>query len=153
MVGGDIEFIKPDTRKIPIGQFKIPWGLGALIFLPIEFLLILLALSYRRRQEHLVENWRAVKASKAFKLARKKINIAGGMKDMNESLGHISDAIIGYIADKLCIDPGAVIFDESALLLEERGVPSETMLELKKILDTIDGARFTPVAFNIVRCR
>jgi len=148
-VGGDIQFIKPDAKKISIGAFEMRWGIKWLWFLPLELLLILIAVSYRRRQEHLISNWKKVKASKALKQARKKLDSAKKTKNLHESLGYISDAIFGYIGDKLGTDPGAVIFDDAAIHLEERGVQPEIIEEIKNILDTVDGARFAPSKFKI----
>jgi len=148
-VGGDIEFIKPDRNSIRICPFNIGWSLDSFWFLPLELLLILLVLSYRHRQEHLVENWRAVKASKALREARKKLSRAQKMKNPIEILGAIYDAIFGYIADKLCIEPGAVIFDEATIHLVEREVSIHTIESLKKTLATIDAARFAPEDIDI----
>ncbi len=143
-VGKDIEFIKPDLAKVPTGDFAPKTGARALWFLPIELAAIILALVYRRRQEHLMENYRALKASKALKAARKKLTQAQSTKDFRTALGMLYDAIFGYLGDKLSQEPGAVIFDEATHKLEGFGVQPETLEQLKKALDTIDAARFAP---------
>ncbi len=148
-VAQDIEYIKSDNVKIPVGKFEIRWGLKYLWFLLIDLVVILGAVAYRRRQEHLLENWQAVKASKALKTARRRLAEARGKKSLYEALGEISDAIFGYLADKFGLEQGAIIFDEVALKLEERGVPADVVQRLKRVLDDIDGARFAPSQYPI----
>ena len=148
-VAQDIEFIKPDDVKIRVGKFEVCWGVRHLWFLLADLLLILATIAYRRRQEHLVENWRTVKASKALKTARKRLAEARSKKSLYEALGEISDAVFGYLADKFGLEQGAIIFDEIALKLEERGVPANTVSELKQILDDVDAARFAPSQHSV----
>ena len=68
---------------------------------------------------------------------------------MHQRLAAISDAIFGYIADKLVVDSGAIIFDDAAIHLSEKGVAMETIEGLRKILDNIDAARFSPESSKI----
>ncbi|RKZ28682.1 hypothetical protein DRQ26_00595 [bacterium] len=144
-VGKDIEFIKPDLDYIKSAPMMPRWGLRTLWFVPLELLFVLLVLVYRRRQEHKIAHWRSVKASKAMKKARKSIAEARRRKDPYSALSAISDAIFGYIGDKLGTDSGAVIFDEAAARMAEKGVDEEAIEQLKKILDRVDAARFSPM--------
>ncbi len=78
--------------------------------------------------------------------AHKKIAEAKREKDPYRALSAISDAVFGYIGDKLETDSGAVIFDEAAIRMTEKGIDEETIDELKQILDKVDAARFSPTS-------
>ncbi len=148
-VAGDIEFIKPDRRSLPAGSF-LPWrDAKALWFLAVDALVIVLAFAYRRRQEHLLSNWRRVRASQALKAARRKLAEARKSKETHQALGAISDAVFGFVADKLETDVGAIILDDACAKLVERGAPQSAVDELKEILDRVDAARFAPSSTKI----
>jgi hypothetical protein len=143
-VSGDIEYIDGDVVELNRRKIAPVTGLNALWFFAIELLLIVGAVIYRKKQEKNIENWRLVKSSKALKGACKKIDFAKSRKDHHQALSALTDAIFGYIGDKLQIDSGAVMFDESGKILVEKGVGIEQIESLKKILDEIDLARFSP---------
>lgn len=143
-VGKDIEFIKPDLSSMKSTTFMPAIGLKSLWFVPLELLLILLVVLYRQRQEHKIEHWRSFRASRALKQAKKRLAAAKKQRKPYQALGTISDAIFGYIADKFAMESGAIIFDEAAIIMSERGIEDETIEEIQKILDSIDAARFAP---------
>jgi len=148
-VGGDIEFIKSDSKTIRTGGFNIPWGLKSLWFLPIEFLLIFVALAYRTRYEKRIENIGAVKSSLALNKAKKKLNTARRMKNRTQAIAAIYDSIFQYIGDKLGMEAGAVIFDDATIHLKESGVEDVVCEGLREVLDVIHASRFAPAETDI----
>jgi len=143
-VGGDIEFIKPDALRLTVGKLSLPNGLRALWFIPIEILAILGAYAYRLRYERMLKDIKRIKASRAFKEAQRKLSGVRRAKDAAQALSAIYDAIFQFIAAKLGIEAGAVIFDEAAAKLMEKGVPEETIEGLRDALDKIHSSRFAP---------
>ena len=143
-VGGDIEFIKPDAIRLTVGKLSLPNGLRALWFIPIEILAILGAYAYRLRYERMLKDIKRIKASRAFKEAQRKLSGVRRAKDAAQALSAIYDAIFQFIAAKLGIEAGAVIFDEAAAKLMEKGVPEETIEGLRDALDKIHSSRFAP---------
>ncbi|HHH81217.1 MAG TPA: protein BatD, partial [candidate division Zixibacteria bacterium] len=143
-VGGDIEFIKPDALRLTVGRLSLPNGLRALWFIPIEILAILGAYAYRLRYERMLKDIKRIKASRAFKEAQRKLSGVRRAKDAAQALSAIYDAIFQFIAAKLGIEAGAVIFDEAAAKLMEKGVPEETIEGLRDALDKIHSSRFAP---------
>ncbi len=148
-VGGDIEFIKSDSKTIRTGGFNIPWGLKSLWFLPIELLLIVVALAYRTRYEKRIENIGAVKSSLALNKAKKKLNTARRMKNRTQAIAAIYDSIFQYIGDKLGMAAGAVIFDDATIHLMECGVEDVVCEGLREVLDVIHASRFAPAETDI----
>ncbi len=148
-VGGDIEFIKSDLKTIRTGGFNIPWGLKSLWFLPIELLLIIVALAYRTRYEKRIENIGAVKSSLALNKSKKKLNTARRMKNKAQAIAAIYDSIFQYIGDKLGMAAGAVIFDDATIHLKESGVEDVICEGLREVLDVIHASRFAPAETDI----
>jgi hypothetical protein len=56
----------------------------------------------------------------------------------------ISKALMTYLEDKLGIPTASMSVDDASTLLEQRGVPAETIGLLKLCMDRAEFARFAP---------
>ena len=150
----DIKLLNQDIRFIKTSDFelekkaqltKIPSWFWAAIVLPLFILII--AVGFKKRQDKLSGNvvlMRSRKAEKAAKAKLKSAKKALDAKNINGFYEELSNALFGYLEDKLSLQKADFsherVFDE----LTKRNVNDELVQKVKSIAGKCEFARFAP---------
>lgn len=145
-VGRDIEYIKPDRESLPLKSSFHQKGFNTYLWLPLEIMLVLIALVYKQRKRRIIEDSRYARNIKAYSKARQILKEAVRTQKANptEAYGKISNALMGYIADRMDLPPAGLIFRDCRLELQKRGVGNDLVDALEQLLEQSDIARFAP---------
>jgi len=147
LIGKDIRFIKESTAEFHrIGSYfyKTFW-FGLFIFIPL--FAFGFAIVYRQRQDKMSENVAYARSRRANQFAKKRLSKAHKLKDTEtrkEFYTEISQALLGFIADKLNLAAAGLISDDVADRLRERNVDESVISELLSCLQECDYQRFAP---------
>ncbi|MDQ7817171.1 MAG: BatD family protein [Melioribacteraceae bacterium] len=147
LLSEDIRFIKTSDisleRKQEISFIK-PWFWLSL-FLPVVALLA--ALGYRKRQDKLYGNIKLLKYQKAEKAARQRLKISKRALDENkiaEFYSELSQALFGYLEDKLGIQKSEFTLEGALEKLSERKIENDLLDRVKTITEKCEFVRFAP---------
>lgn len=150
----DVEFIGQDIRYIhlsvaefnKIGDvFYKNWFFYMLLFLPLVALIG--AFVYQAHVEKMSTNVAYARNRKANQMALKKLKAASQqMKsgDSTQFYAEVSNALMGFIGDKLNVSAAGLITDEVDSMLKERGISNQIVLEYLACLQACDFQRFAP---------
>lgn len=149
-LGTDIRYIKTEQKL----KDKDDYFFGSALFyagLVSPFLAFVLFLFYRRRTIERNKDAVAVKSRKATKMARKRLSSAEQhLRSNNKELFYleISQALYGYIADKLNIAGADLNRENIAAIFKNRSVSETTTSQLLDTLDNCEYARYAPSAVS-----
>lgn len=93
----------------------------------------------------------AVRRSKAGKMAKKRLAVASGMMQKNDSAAFydaVLKALWGYISDKLSIPVSALTRSNVSEELTRYGADENTIAHVIGVLDECEMARYTPESLN-----
>ncbi|MBU2494569.1 MAG: BatD family protein [Bacteroidetes bacterium] len=150
----DVRLLSQDIRYIKISSFNLQkrdefsliskWFWFGIIF-PVLFLSAVLMI--KKRQDKLSGNTRLMKYNKAEKAARNRLKSAKKSLDAgnNEQFyNEISQAMSGYLEDKLDLQKSDFTLDRAVSKLYERNVDIELIDQVKVISEKCEFARFAP---------
>jgi hypothetical protein len=147
LLSEDIRFIETSDisleRKQEISFIK-PWFWLSL-FLPVVALLA--AFGYRKRQDKLYGNIKLLKYQKAEKAARQRLKISKRALDENkiaEFYSELSQALFGYLEDKLGIQKSEFTLEGALEKLSERKIENDLLDRVKTITEKCEFVRFAP---------
>ncbi len=149
LLGEDIRFLKltlGELHQIDESPFSGVWLVFVLVLPPLAFLG---AFVYRKRQERLSGKKDLLRFAKAGREATKRLKQAKKLLSQGNTESYhaeISKALMSYLEDKLHIPKASLTIDEAATLLEQHGVPSETVQTLRSCIDRAEFARFAPAS-------
>ena len=148
-IASDIIFIKPDKQILVNADsnlYKNP--LFALFYL-VPLAIFAGAFFLKRKRDAIEQNSGLKRGINAWKCAQSHFDRATQADKHDEIVlfcGCLSEAVIGFIGDRLNIDTGVL----TAVSLEERlrnsGVSGELAARVRKVLELCDFARFSPSA-------
>lgn len=151
ILGNDIRYIKtgdPNLRSKNNYFFGSPLFYTGIIS---PFLAFIGFLFFRRKTMELNKDQIALKSRKATKMAKKRLSIAEkNLKENNKELFYmeISQALFGYLGDKLNI-AGANLNRENIFnILKNRSISDNTSSQLLSTLDNCEYARYAPSAVS-----
>lgn len=151
VLGNDIRYIK---TKNPQLRDKDDYFFGSPVFyagLISPFIAFFLFIFIRRKNIEDNKDQVAAKSRKATKMAKKRLLAAEQhLKSNNKEAFYmeISQALYGYIADKLNIAGVDLNKEKIATLLKTRGVSDDTIARLIATLDNCEYARYAPSAVS-----
>ena len=151
VLGNDIRYIKTNDPHL---QPKDDYFFGSGLFyagIISPFLLFIGFIFIRRKNIEQNKDAVAVKSRKATKMAKKRLSVAEQhLKTNNKELFYmeISQALYGYIADKLNIAGVNLNKENISALLKNRNVPDDTTAQLIATLDNCEYARYAPSAVS-----
>jgi len=134
---------KRDNRLIPI------WFWFGLV---IPALALGLVLGIQKRNEKLSSNTQLLKYRKAEKLAKKRLKTAQSLISGDKSLefySEISQAMSGYLEDKLNIQKSDFTLDKAIEKLNSKDISEDLQIKVKEIYERCEFARFAPASQNI----
>ncbi len=150
----DIKYLGSDIRHIMTGKaqlkpthttfFVSPAYFVALAILLLLFVVLLFALSKR---EQLSKDTAANRNRKADKVARGRLKNALQhlkAKDQEKFYVEMSQALWGYIADKLGIERSKLSMDTVSETMKDKNVPDELTQQFIDTLNSCEFARFAP---------
>ena len=146
-LGSDIRHIMTGNPKLkPIGTvfFATPAYFVALLVLLLAFVIALL-LSKRHEQQK--QDTAANRNRKATKVARGRLKKADQflkVKDQDNFYIEMSQALWGYISDKLGIERSKLSMDTVNEALKEKNVPDDLTQQFIDTLNSCEFARFAP---------
>jgi hypothetical protein len=149
IIGQDILFIKDDDFRLHrIG--KAFYGSPRYILAYVVSLgLFLLILFIRRKRIRRMQNVELVKNQRASREARKRLKLAAGYMNRNESelfYEAVLRALIGYLVDKLNIPVSEMSRYRAREGLEKYGIAEELIAEYLELADTCEMARYAPAS-------
>ena len=150
----DIKYLGKDIRHIMTGnprlrsQHSAFFGSSAyyvaLLALLLAFILLLILLKNREKME---KDTAATRNRKADKVARGRLKRAAQFlkeKDQDKFYVEMSQALWGYIADKLGIERSKLSMDTVSETMKEKSVPDELTQQFVDTLNSCEFARFAP---------
>lgn len=151
VLGDDIRYIKTNTPvfRSSDDHFFGSAGFYSLIVLPILGFIAFVFI--RRKNIEKNKDVIAVKERKATKMARKRLVVAEqNLKTSNKEQFYIeiSQALYGYVGDKLNISVANLTKDNISNALKSKGAKEETIAQLIQTMDTCEYARYAPNAVS-----
>ena len=150
----DIKYLGKDIRHIMTGnprlrsQHSAFFGSSAyyvaLLALLLAFILLLILLKNREKME---KDTAATRNRKADKVAHGRLKRAAQFlkeKDQDKFYVEMSQALWGYIADKLGIERSKLSMDTVSETMKEKSVPDELTQQFIDTLNSCEFARFAP---------
>ena len=150
----DIKYLGNDIRHIMTGDPRLRpqrsafFGSSAyyvaLLALLLAFILLLILLKNREKME---KDTAATRNRKADKVARGRLKRAAQFlkeKDQEKFYVEMSQALWGYIADKLDIERSKLSMDTVSETMKEKSVPDELTQQFVDTLNSCEFARFAP---------
>jgi hypothetical protein len=149
LLGEDIRYLKlslGEVVQIDASPFSTGWFA---LFMMLPPLVFLGAFGYRKRQEKLSGKVDVLRAAKAGREATKRLKQAKKLLSQGNTESYhaeVSKALMEYLGDKLRIQKSDLTIDDAAALLEQRGVPAETLQLLRSCIERAEFARFAPAS-------
>jgi hypothetical protein len=150
-LGNDIRYIKTGDQKL---REKDDYFFGSALFyagILGPFIAFLGFLFYRRKTIEQNKDAVVVKSRKATKMAKKRLSSAEQhLRSNNKELFYfeISQALYGYIGDKLNIAGVNLSRENIAIILKNRSISEATTSQLLSTLDNCEYARYAPSAVS-----
>jgi len=148
-LGEDIRFIKTSQddlfkKEEPILFTTLFWAGG---IIPAVFLFILIG--WKKKNDKMAGNLGLLRYRKAQKVAKNRLKRANKLMQENnhtEFYNEISQALFGYLEDKLNIPKSVFTIDRALSELGKRNVQDELIVEVKKAAEDCEFIRFSPGA-------
>jgi len=150
-LGKDIRYIRTGDLNL---QDKNDYFFGSPVFytgIITPFLAFIGFVFFRRKNIEQNKDVVAVKSRKATRMAKKRLAMAEQhLKSGNKELFYleISRALYGYIGDKLNIAGADLSKENIGMLLKNKGVTDQTVIQLTSTLDNCEYARYAPSAVS-----
>lgn len=144
MLNRDIRYIKPDIEYLP-DEVKRSSLLGTLStgFFAAGILVLAISLIAGRRRGKLESDPAFKKFSAASRTAIRAINDAKSGSDIPRAAQALSEAMYGYLSDKLSIQARSMTRDELLKVFAEKGMEDEIARTLPELLEQCDAIRFS----------
>ena len=146
-LGSDVRHIMSDNAKLrPMNTvfFGSAAYYVALIALLVVFIIMLIVL---KKREEMAKDTAATRNRKADKVAKGRLKRAAQYlkdKDQDKFYVEMSQALWGYIADKLGIERSKLSMDTVSETMREKKVPDELTQQFVDTLNSCEFARFAP---------
>ncbi len=147
LLGEDIHYIKTsseDLRKM-VGFTEFGAGFWSAVVLPLFALGGLI--TWKRRNDKLAGNLELLRYRRAEKIARGRFKSAKKLMDAGDQRGfyaEISQALFGYLENKLHIPKSEMSLDRAVDELQRRSVDGELVSNLRSCTEKCEYARFAP---------
>jgi len=150
----DVKLLSEDIRFIKTSNFNLEkmsnggvftFGFWTAIILPLFALLTILGL--KKRQDKLYGNVRRLKFQRAEKMARARLKSAKkalATRDTVLFVNELSQAIFGYLEDKLGLQKSEFSLDKALAELQNRSVTTDLIERVKTVSEQCEFARFAP---------
>ncbi|HPI39051.1 MAG TPA: BatD family protein [Ignavibacteriaceae bacterium] len=147
LLGSDIRFIKTSTGGI---REKGEYFVNSLLFWLLTILptvATLVFVVYRRKEDKLRGNVRLMRNLRAEKIAKSRLKTAAKFLKENAKENfytEISQALLGYIEDKLNIPKADLTMDNAVAQLHYRGIDENLIPVITETIEKCEFIRFSP---------
>jgi hypothetical protein len=145
----DLAFIKPLRGKLSIGRPRLDRRASFMALLVLPLILSPVLIGVRRYRTRLSQDRGLVRARRARRLARKRLDATGhriGVGDAAAFHEAVARALVEYVADRFDRSPAGLTYDVADELLAARGVDLAARSRFRSCLEACDFARFVPEA-------
>lgn len=150
----DVRLLSEDIRFIKTSDFNLQrsgngsvFTFGFWVATIIPLIILLTVLGIKKRQDKLYGNVRLLKFQRAEKMARGRLKSAKKALQTNDTVlfvNELSQAIFGYLEDKLSIQKSKFSLDKALTELNNIHVPEELVNRVRNISQKCEFARFAP---------
>ncbi len=149
LIGEDIRHIKADETTIREKGYSFLNSIPFLALYILPFLMFGFLFFMRKKQEVAASDVAGTRSKKATRVAIKRLSQA--QKDLSQGnekafYKEVSQAVWGYLGDKLALGTSGLSRDQVREALNERGVTDELIQRLVKWLNNAEMALFAPSA-------
>ncbi len=146
LIGKDIRFIKELSKIENQGAYLYKAsGIWLLIILP--FLTFAAVYIYSRYKFKMETDIKFARASRAYKLAKKRIAIIEKRlksNDLKDIAAEFEKLLTGYIGDKLNVPSASLVIDEIKKTLKKSNIPQDVINGIVEIYDIANMLRYAP---------
>ena len=146
-LGSDIRHIMTDNPRLRPVRSAFFGSAAYFVIMLGMFLLFIVLLLVMKKREKMSQDVAAVRNKKADKVARGRLKNAYQylkVKDQDKFYEEMSQALWGYIADKLGIERSKLSMDTVNETMKSKNVPEELTLQFVDTLNSCEFARFAP---------
>ena len=146
-LGSDIRHIKTTTSKLKPAEQHFFGSILYYVILLALLLVFLVALLFLKKRRQFRQDVVLVRNKQATKVAKGRLKNAYKYlkdQDQNHFYEEMSQALWGYISDKLGIERSVLSMDTVKEVMTQRGVDQTLADEFVETLDTCEFARFAP---------
>jgi hypothetical protein len=147
MLSQDIMYIKTSTGDLARQGDSILFGFGFWTAALLPLVLLSGLITWKRRSDKLAGNLQLLRFQRAQKIARARFKSAKTLLESNDHTGfyaEISQALFGYLEDKLHIPKAEISFDRAVEELQRKNIHGELIDNLKVCIEKCEYARFAP---------
>ncbi|QQS37513.1 MAG: protein BatD [Ignavibacteriales bacterium] len=147
MLGRDIRFIKTDTGSISKGSGILLHQTGFLLAVFFPMIIAVGAISWKVRKDKLSGDVRRLKFVQAEKIAKSRLKNAKKLletKQQQSFYNEISQALFGYLEDKLQIPKSEFTLERAVEELELKKLNPELINDMKTSIEKCEYVRFAP---------
>lgn len=149
LLGQDIRYIKTSYGNIGKNTALFIFSPGLWVATGLPFILLIGLVYWKKREDKLAGNLQLLRYQKAQKVARNRLKTAKKLMEANnhnEFYSEISQALFGYLEDKLHIPKSDFTLDGAVSLLRSGDIPEEIIEGLKQCAEKCEFVRFAPKA-------
>lgn len=147
LLGQDIRYIKTNTGDLRRQSEISLFGFGFWTAAVLPLILLSGLITWKRRQDKLAGNLQLLRYQRAEKIARTRFKNAKALMESNDQIGfyaEISQALFGYLEDKLHIPKSEISLERAAEELQKRNIDGTLIENLKICTEKCEFARFAP---------
>jgi len=147
LLGQDIRYIKTSDDDLRKGGEIQLFGFGFWTAAFVPLLALGGLVTWKRRQDRLSGNVQLLRYRRAEKIARKRFKTASTLMESNNQTGfyaEISQALFGYLEDKLHIPKSEISLDRAVEEMQKRNIDRQLIVNLKDCIEKCEFARFAP---------
>ena len=146
LLSEDIHYIKTsDADLSKKNELIFRFGFWAAVGLPLIALIGLVA--FKKRDEKLAANVQLLRYQKAQKVAKNRLKIARSLMVANQDKAfytELSQALFGYLEDKLHIPKSEFSVDRAVFELQKRNIDQNIVDRVQKVVQRCEYVRFAP---------
>lgn len=143
----DIRYIKTSYRDVRKKGKLLIESTGFWIAAIVPLLATIILIGWKRKQDRLYGNQQLLRYTKAEKVARSRFKKAKKFMEHNnveQFYAEISQALFGYLEDKLHISKSEFTLEKAADELSKRNIPQEIITKMKANAEKCEFIRFAP---------
>jgi hypothetical protein len=147
MLNQDIRYIKTSTGDLTRQGDSVVFGFGFWTAALLPLILLSGLITWKRRSDKLAGNLQLLRYQRAQKVAKARFKTARTLLETNDQAGfyaEISQALFGYLEDKLHIPKAEISLERAVNELQRKNVGSELIINLKDCTEKCEYARFAP---------
>lgn len=148
-LGEDIRFIKTSNDILFKKENSVLFSTSFWVVGIVPALFLFVLVGWKKKNDKLAGNLELLRYRKAQKIAKNRLKRANKLMQANdhkEFYNEVSQALFGYLEDKLSIPKSAFTIDRAVTELERLNVGDELIDEVKNAAENCEFIRFSPSA-------